>query len=64
MSLGKTMKGFAWVQVGWRTVLFPSLQSIGPVMGRMSVRMNEFLRGVRLESSGYKLHHFQSKCLD
>lgn len=64
MSLEKTMKDFAWVQVGWRTVLFPSFQSMGAVMGRMSVGMYEFLRGVRPEGSGYSLHHFQSKCLD
>lgn len=55
------MKGFAWVQVGWRTELFPSFQSMGAVM---SVGMYEFLRGVRPEGSGYSLHHFQSKCLD
>lgn len=61
MSLEKTMKGFAWVQVGWRTELFPSFQSMGAVM---SVGMYEFLRGVRPEGSGYSLHHFQSKCLD
>lgn len=57
------MKGFTWVQVGWRTVLFPSFQSVWTVMGRMNVGMYEFLKGVRPEGSVYSLHHFQSKCL-
>lgn len=63
MSLEKTMKGFMGPGE-WRTVLFPPFQSMGAVVGRMSVGMYEFFGGVRPEGSGYSLHYFQSKSLD